>query len=194
MKIGCVLMAAGLGRRFGENKLTVNLGCGETLINYALSAIPGDKLHRVVVVTQYPQVAALAEKYSFTPLHNPYPERGQSESIRIGLAALSDCDAVMFQVADQPRLKKETVADLIGFAAAHPDRIVGLGHRGRRGNPCIFPARFFPELMALEGDVGGNVVIRAHPDALLLYETSAAELRDVDTVEALAAVQEDRQI
>ena len=31
-------------------------------------------------------------------------------------------------------------------------------------------------------------------DALLLYETSAAELRDVDTVEALAAVQEDRQI
>ena len=194
MKIGCVLMAAGLGRRFGENKLTVDLGCGETLINYALSAIPGDKFHRVVVVTQYPQVAALAEKYSFTPLHNPYPERGQSESIRIGLAALSDCDAVMFQVADQPRLKKETVADLIGFAAAHPDRIVGLGHRGRRGNPCIFPARFFPELMALEGDVGGNVVIRAHPDALLLYETSAAELRDVDTVEALAAVQEDRQI
>ena len=32
MKIGCVLMAAGLGRRFGENKLTVDLGCGETLI------------------------------------------------------------------------------------------------------------------------------------------------------------------
>ena len=69
----------------------MDLGCGETLINYALSSIPGDKLHRVVVVTQYPQVAALAEKYSFTPLHNPYPERGQSESIRIGLAALSDC-------------------------------------------------------------------------------------------------------
>ena len=42
--------------------------------------------------------------------------------------------------------------------------------------------------------MGGNVVIKAHPDALLLYETSAAELRDVDTVEALAAVQEDRQI
>ena len=48
--------------------------------------------------------------------------------------------------------------------------------------------------MALEGDVGGNVVIKAPPDALLLYEPSAAELRDVDTVEALAAVQEDRQI
>ena len=34
----------------------------------------------------------------------------------------------------------------------------------------------------------------AHTRTLLLYEPSAAELRDVDTVEALAAVQEDRQI
>ena len=53
---------------------------------------------------------------------------------------------------------------------------------------------FYKDLEFGTGDVGGNVVIRAHPDALLLYETSAAELRDVDTVEALAAVQEDRQI
>ncbi len=37
--------------------------------------------------------------------------------------------------------------------------------------------------MELEGDLGGNVVIRAHPDALLLYETCPPELRDVDTVE-----------
>ena len=135
MKIGCVLMAAGFGRRFGGNKLTAELGCGETLIDRALSAIPADKLDRVVVVTQYPQVAAPAEKYGFTSLHNPHPERGQSESIRIGLAALEDCDAVLFLVADQPKLQKETVSRLLDFAAAHPDRIVGLGHNGRRGNP-----------------------------------------------------------
>ena len=49
-----------------------------------------------------------------------------------------------------------------------------------------------PELMALTGDVGGNVVIRAHPESLLLYETAAAELRDVDTVEALAAIRTEK--
>lgn len=96
MKIGCVLMAAGLGRRFGENKLTVDLGCGETLINYALSAIPGDKLHRVVVVTQYPQVAALAEKYSFTPLHNPIRSGGRASPSRIAGRPVG-CDAVSFR-------------------------------------------------------------------------------------------------
>lgn len=188
MKIGCVLMAAGFGRRFGGNKLTAELGCGETLIDRALSTIPADKLDRVVVVTQYPQVAAPAEKYGFTSLHNPHPERGQSESIRIGLAALEDCDAVLFLVADQPKLQKETVSRLLDFAAAHPDRIVGLGHNGRRGNPCLFPARFFPELLSLEGDVGGSAVIKRHLDDLLLFEAPETELRDVDTKEALEAL------
>lgn len=188
MKIGCVLMAAGFGRRFGGNKLTAELGCGETLIDRALSTIPADKLDRVVVVTQYPQVAAPAEKYGFTSLHNPHPERGQSESIRIGLAALEDCDAVLFLVADQPKLQKETVSRLLDFAAAHPDRIVGLGHNGRRGNPCLFPARFFPELLSLEGDVGGSAVIKRHLADLLLFEAPETELCDVDTKEALEAL------
>ena len=188
MKIGCVLMAAGFGHRFGGNKLTAELGCGETLIDRALSTIPADKLDRVVVVTQYPQVAAPAEKYGFTSLHNSHPERGQSESIRIGLAALEDCDAALFLVADQPKLQKETVSRLLDFAAAHPDRIVGLGHNGRRGNPCLFPARFFPELLSLEGDVGGSAVIKRHLDDLLLFEAPETELRDVDTKEALEAL------
>ena len=185
MQIGCVLMAAGFGRRFGGNKLTQATADGLPLIECALAAIPADKLSRVVVVTQDPQVAAPAEKYGFTSLHNPHPERGQSESIRLGLAALSDCDAVLFQVADQPKLQKETVAQLIDFAAAHPDRIVGLGHNGRRGNPCLFPARFFPELMALTGDHGGRSVILAHEEDLLLMEVPSTQLIDIDTPEQL---------
>ena len=111
-----------------------------------------------------------------------------------GTEAMAGCGAILYQVADQPLLEQDTVRRELEYFRTHPDHIVGLAHNGVRGNPCIFPRKFFPELMALEGDVGGNVVIRAHPDALLLYETSAAELRDVDTVEALAAIQEDRQI
>ena len=185
MKIGCVVMAAGFGRRFGGNKLTVEFDGGLSLIECALAAVPGDKLERVVVVTQYPEVAELTKQYGFTSLPNPHPEIGQSESIRIGLAALSDCDAVMFQVADQPKLQKQTVSRLIDFAADHPDRIVGLGHNGRRGNPCIFPARLFPELMALTGDHGGRSVIMAHEEDLLLLEVSPAQLVDIDTPQQL---------
>ena len=185
MKIGCVLMAAGFGRRFGGNKLQVEFDGGLSLIECALSAIPGEKLEQVVVVTQYPEIEELAKKYGFTSLPNPHPEIGQSESIRIGLEALWDCDAVMFQVADQPKLQKETVARLIDFAADHPDRIVGLGHNGHRGNPCIFPSRLYPELMALTGDHGGRSVILTHEEELLLLEVSPTQLLDIDTPEQL---------
>ena len=71
----------------------------------------------------------------------------------------------------------------------NPDRIVALSHGGVRGNPCLFPARFFPELMALTGDRGGSGVIRRHPEALLMLETAEEELWDVDTPQALAALE-----
>ena len=63
--------------------------------------------------------------------------------------------------------------------------IVGAAHNGHRGNPCLFPARFFPELCALEGDRGGSSVIRRHEDALRLVEAAEPELFDCDTKQAL---------
>ena len=175
------------------NKLSAEVG-GKTLLCRALEAVPSRSFCRVTVVTQYDEAAALAESFGFDVVRNDRPEEGLSRTVHLGTEAMADCDAILYQVADQPLLEQETVRREIEYFRAHPDHIVGLAHNGVRGNPCIFPRKFFPELMALEGDVGGNVVIRAHPEELLLYETSAAELRDVDTVEALAAVQEDRQI
>ena len=177
LRIGCLVMAAGSGNRFGRNKL---------------EAVPRGEFACVTVVTQYDDAAALAEEFGFTVVRNDRPEDGLSRTVRLGTEAMANCDAIMYQVADQPLLERDTVRREVELFRAHPDRIVGLGHSGVRGHPCIFPRRFFPELMALTGDVGGNVVIRAHPESLLLYETAAAELRDVDTVEALAAIRTEK--
>lgn len=185
MRIGCIVMAAGMGTRFGGNKLAQEWN-GKSLIRHALEAVPIEKLDTVVVVTQYPDVAKLAKAFRFTPVINCHPEYGQSHTIHLGMQALNDCDALLFQVADQPLLRRESVAMLIDFYLCHPDHIVGLGHGGQRGNPCIFPARFFPELLKIEGDHGGNVVIRQHENDLLLWEVPADELRDVDTRDALS--------
>ena len=136
------------------------------------------------------ELQALAKERGFETLQNGHPERGQSETIRLGARALSDCDAICFMVADQPLLRRETLAREVNFFSSHRECIVALGHNGARGNPCLFPARFFPELLALEGDVGGSAVIKNHLDALLLFESPEAELRDVDTKAALAAIRE----
>ena len=61
-KIGCVVMAAGNARRFGENKLAAQLR-GRSLILRALEAVPAEKFDKVVVVTQYPEVMRLAGEF-----------------------------------------------------------------------------------------------------------------------------------
>lgn len=188
LRVGCLLMAAGNAERFGENKLLCAADDGRTLIGHALDAIPREKFTRVLVVTQYDAIVALARERGFETLLNEHAERGQSETIRLGTRALSDCDAICFMVADQPLLRCETLAREVNFFSSHREHIVALGHNGARGNPCLFPARFFPELLALEGDVGGSAVIKKHPDNLLLFEAPEEEMRDVDTKESLAAL------
>lgn len=184
LRIGCVVMAAGSAARFGRNKLAAEVD-GKTLLRRALEAVPLNRFSRVAVVTQYPEAAALAREFAFTPVENTHPDRGISHTISLGLDALGDCDAALFLVSDQPLLEQASVAGLVDFYCLHPSHIAALGHGGVRGNPCLFPARFFPELRALREDHGGSAVIRRHEDALLLYEVPARQLTDVDTRQAL---------
>lgn len=188
-RIGCVVLASGYGRRYGANKLAVSLE-GRSLIQRALEAIPAEQLDRAVVVTQYDEVAVYAKSFNFTVIRNEHPELGISQSLRLGLAALDDCDGVLFTVADQPLLRRESITALLELWSRQPEKIAAMSSGGRRGNPCLFPARLFPELMALEGDRGGSAVIRQHPEDLVLLEVDALELADVDTPQALAALSE----
>lgn len=184
MKIGCIVMAAGNARRFGSNKLDARVE-GKTLLRRALEAVPAACFDRVVVVTQYPQGMDLAREMGFLPVENPRPDLGLSHTIALGMAHMQDMDGVMFQVSDQPLLRRDSVERLVAAFCRHPDRLAALAHDGVRGNPCLFPASLFPELTALEGDHGGSAVIRRHPDLLLLVEAPPQELTDVDTPQAL---------
>ena len=190
LRVGCVVMAAGNAERFGENKLSAALG-GRSLIERALSAVPTEELAAVCVVTQYDEAERLAKEYGFTVVRNDRPQDGISRTVRLGTEALAEtCDAIVFLVSDQPLLRRESVARLIGVFRENPDRIVAAAHGGRRGNPCVFPRKYFPALCALTGDVGGSAVIRAHADELLLCEVGTEELTDVDTKETLARLTE----
>ena len=182
MKIGCVVLAAGNARRFGSNKLQVQVD-GESLIRRALETVPSGLV--TVLVSQYPEILSLAGEYGFEAVWNDQPDLGLSRSVRLGLERLTDCDGVLFLVADQPWLKRDSVEALAALWAQHPAKIAAMAHGGVRGNPCLFPARFYPELLALNGDRGGSAVIRNHEADLILLETDALELTDIDTPEAL---------
>lgn len=181
MKVGLILMASGAGLRFGENKLLRTLD-GRTLAERAMDACPAARFSPAAVVSRYPEILALAEARGYLALENPGAEEGISASIRVGMARMGDADGALFAVCDQPWLTWESVARVLSAFEVRPDSICALSWDGKKGNPCLFPRRFFPELSALTGDTGGGAVIRAHPASLHLVEALAErELRDVDT-------------
>lgn len=188
-KPACLIMAAGNASRFRANKLAAEFD-GKPLIRHALEAVPPALFSRVAVVTQYPQVMALAQEFGFEAIENPHPDYGISYTIRLGTAALVDCPAILYMVADQPLLSQDSVRRVVAAWQAQPDRIAGASHNGKRGNPNIFPREFFPRLLTLTEDHGGSTVIRAYPERFLPVEVAQEQLTDVDTPQALENLQE----
>jgi len=178
--LSAVLLAAGLGSRYGSNKLLVPVE-GVPLYRRAFSALPARGFFRAAVVSCYDEILSEASNSRYIPVENPRPQEGQSLSVKLGLTAVAEgSDAVLFAVCDQPWLTRESVERLTARWRAHPEHICALGCGGKRGNPCIFPRKYYDELLALTGDVGGSRVIRAHPSDLLLVEAPARELADLD--------------
>jgi molybdenum cofactor cytidylyltransferase len=191
MKPVCIVMAAGVGKRFGANKLLADFA-GKPLFRWALDCIDGSCFSAVIVVTGYAPVAAAAEELGFRVVCNDRPEDGVSRTIRLGLQAAGECGGALFMTADQPLLTAETLRKLTERFLEQPQYIYAAAHDGVRGNPCLFPQALFPELLALEGDTGGARVIKAHPDRLRLIEVPAAELADCDTAKALRDLEQTR--
>lgn len=186
--IGCVLMAAGIGRRFGGDKLQAELG-GRTLVIRAMDAIPPEL--ETVVVTGSAAIADEARLRGFPVVWNDRPQEGLSRTVRLGTEALSACDAILYLVADQPLLQRDSVRRVLDLYEEHPRCICAAGREGRHGNPCLFPQKFYGELSSLSGDCGGCAVIAAHMDCLCVAEIPSCQLEDVDTREALETLQEE---
>lgn len=176
-----VILAAGLSRRMGSNKLLLPLG-DSTVLGQVLSRFPYELYERVILVWADPRVAAIAGPFPITLSQNDDPAAGKSRSIRLGLAATSPEHGVLFAVADQPLLSPATVHRLIDEFRAHPEAIVLPEVHGRSANPVIFPADLRAELARLQDDHGGREVLRRHPHRVRAVPfTDEAEFFDIDT-------------
>jgi molybdenum cofactor cytidylyltransferase len=117
---------------------------------------------------------------------NPSPEQGISGSIIAGLRALPETsEAALIAVGDQPHLTADAIAKLAGGFA--PGKIVVPRYGDHRGNPPVFDRRFFPELLRLQGDRGGQSVIAAHPESVIELTLPATMGDDVDRPEDWSA-------
>lgn len=188
-KIGCVIMASGVGKRFGGNKLMADF-FGNPLICAALDATEG-LFDRCVVVTRHEDVAELCRKRGIDVVLHNLPNR--SDTVRLGLEALGDMDGCMFCPGDQPLLQRKTVAALIHKWDADRDFIWRASFEGTPHSPVLFPKWAFSELLNLPEGKGGGWVANQHPEQVRYMPlTENCELLDVDTPEDLVVLRDIR--
>lgn len=184
-KIGCIIMASGLSKRFGSNKLFAEYE-GKTFFQRALDATETVGFAKRIVVTRTPELTAL---YPQVILHD-FP--GRNDAVRLGMEALSDVDGWLFCPCDQPLLQRESVETLVEAFCneGNPAAIYRLAWEETPGMPVLFGKSYFDELTGLPEKKGGGYVIANHQDAVRLVQAKdKMELFDVDTEEDLRKIE-----
>ena len=173
----------------GAHKLLAEVG-GRAMARGVAEAALASRARPVLVVTGYgaADVAAALGGLAVTLVHNPDYATGMASSLEAGVRALpAACDGALMLLGDMPEIVARHLDTLIGAFAA--GRIVVPTHQGRRGNPVLWPANLFPELLQLQGDAGAKGLLSAHAGDVLEVDVGTdAIFSDVDTPEALALV------
>jgi molybdenum cofactor cytidylyltransferase len=191
-QVAALVLAAGRSTRMGgPNKLIAEIA-GKPLVRIAAEQALASRAAPVVVVTGHEraQVEAALTGLKLELVHNPDYAEGLSSSLKIGLAALPAAVAgAIVCLADMPQVTTAVINRLV--TAFNPEQgalVVVPTSRGKRGNPVVWARRFFPDLVALHGDVGARHLIGANAEFVteVALEDSAV-LIDIDTPDALIA-------
>ncbi|HEU4359309.1 MAG TPA: molybdopterin-binding/glycosyltransferase family 2 protein [Xanthobacteraceae bacterium] len=192
-RIAAVVLAAGRSTRMGgSNKLLAEIR-GRPLVRIVVEEALASHAKPVIVVVGHErgEVEKALGALPVQIVHNPDFAQGLGTSLKAGIVAVpADADGAIVCLADMPQVDASLLNRLI--AAFDPDRgalIVMPTVEGRRGNPVLWSRRFFPDLMAIEGDVGARHFIGRYSEAVVEVPLEGkAALVDVDTPEALVGV------
>ena len=141
LTVGCVIMASGLSRRFGANKLLADF-CGQPMLCRAFAATATPGIAARIVVTRSEDVQALCRTQGVPVLLHSLP--GRNDTVRLGLSALleqlPELSGCMFLPGDQPLLCRETVeamTERFSSAASSPPRQNGKKKQNGRSSVWV---------------------------------------------------------
>ena len=181
--ICAVVLAAGLSRRMGVQKLLLPYG-GSTMIAHVVDQVLESVVDGVYVVVARDRqaVAAALSPRPVELITNPQANSKMLDSVRCGIAALpADCEATLVVLGDQPGVTAALMDRMVDAYRTSGRAIVVPCHEGRRGHPLLCSTRFRAEILTRYDDAGLRGLLREHADQVCELEvSSSAVLCDVD--------------
>jgi molybdenum cofactor cytidylyltransferase len=177
-----------MSTRMKGNKLLIQID-GQPLVRRVVRSIEVSSARPIVVITghEHERVTAALAGVDCRIVCNSDFRSGLSTSIRAGVAAVAECDGAIILLGDMPAVSSSLIDKMT--AAFDPDKgraICVATYNGRRGNPVLFDRRFFPELLAISGDVGARDIVRQNRELVCEVESgNEGPLLDLDTREDL---------
>jgi molybdenum cofactor cytidylyltransferase len=192
--IYAIVLAAGLSRRFGSNKLLYEVDGKKMywkIVEELLKVKEQFQDFTVVVVTRYEEILHALENENVHTVYHKHSEQGIASSLQKGLTYAYQLHqkknkdfqnaAYLFCVADQPYLSNELITGFLTSFLESPKRIGCVAKDERLGNPCIFEDTYRDELMELSGEEGGKIVLKHHIEDVYIYQvTDNRMLVDID--------------
>jgi molybdenum cofactor cytidylyltransferase len=183
MKLGVLVLAAGLSTRLeGPNKL-LKMWRDKPLVSHVFELAHGVSSHRkaVIVHRDHEQVCALLpERETWTIIDNPQSATGLASSLKLGLAALEDCDGVMVLLGDMPAISSATLLSIVSHWSSETYAVVP-AYEGQWGNPVLLGRAAIADCQKLEGDQGAKKLLFARQASVTIVDThDPAILADFD--------------
>ena len=181
-----IILAAGIGNRMKQTKQLLSY-LGKPLLQHVIDAAIRSSLSKVILVLGHEseKIMERIELNRAEIIQNPHYQSGQSSSLKIGLAAISEtCDAVLFLLGDQPLISSDVIDRMIQQYNRTNSTLVIPRYEGKRGNPVLIDRSFFKELNQLSGDTGGRELFKRNQEVIEYLDIETDEiLTDIDTPE-----------
>jgi molybdenum cofactor cytidylyltransferase len=193
-KVAAIVLAAGRSSRMApRNKLLTPLDSEPIVARVARAAVASGA-DPVIVVTGFEaeRVAQALRGLEIALVHNSDFEQGLSTSLRAGLKALpASIDGALILLGDMPFVEPNDLKALIKSFATKDRRAICVPVRqGRRGNPVLWGATYFSEMMAIGGDVGAKQLLERHQEQVTEVPVESDGIfTDIDTPADLAKLE-----
>lgn len=188
MKIGAVILAAGLSARMGAFKPLLRLG-DKTMLAHCVELFRGSGVKQTVIVTGHrgEEVREEAQRLGVQWCINPQYQRGMLTSVQAGLRELGKLDGFFMLPVDIPLVRPATIRRL--FDSFDGKKVFYPSFNGQRGHPPLIPGRLTAKIIRYDGPGGLDQYLQTRPSRdLPVWDRGI--LVDADTLDDFAVLEQ----